>query len=122
MLFCLTFLGDSDLQLAAKPGSSESLQQLIEIARNPGVNAAALTSPALGKEDKTRQSRDKVSGDCMVYTSLPFVLCLILELHTFFFFWKQPSNQLIASREEYSNIEPVEPDGFHEQVSGAQIV
>jgi CCR4-NOT transcription complex subunit 1 len=29
---------------------------------------------------------------------------------------------VIASREEYSNIEPVEPDGFHEQVSGAQIV
>ncbi|KAH8516641.1 hypothetical protein H0E87_004840 [Populus deltoides] len=80
-------LVDALAKLAAKPGSSESLQQLIEIARNPGVNAAALTSPALGKEDKTRQSRDK------------------------------PSNQLIASREEYSNIETVEPDGFHEQVS-----
>ncbi|XP_061969230.1 uncharacterized protein LOC133692363 [Populus nigra] len=80
-------LVDALAKLAAKPGSSESLQQLIEIARNPGVNAAALTSPALGKEDKTRQSRDK------------------------------PSSQLIASREEYSNIETVEPDGFHEQVS-----
>uniref|UniRef100_A0A6N2L7C3 CCR4-NOT transcription complex subunit 1 n=1 Tax=Salix viminalis TaxID=40686 RepID=A0A6N2L7C3_SALVM len=74
-------------KLAAKPGSSESLQQLIEIARNPGVNAAALTNLALGKEDKTRQSRDK------------------------------PTNQLIANREEYSNIEPLEPDGFREQVS-----
>ncbi|KAJ6337998.1 hypothetical protein OIU76_007635 [Salix suchowensis] len=74
-------------KLAAKPGSSESLQQLIEIARNPGVNAAALTNLALGKEDKTRQSRDK------------------------------PTNQLIANREEYSNIEPLEADGFREQVS-----
>ncbi|KAF9687700.1 hypothetical protein SADUNF_Sadunf02G0120300 [Salix dunnii] len=74
-------------KLAAKPVSFGSLQQLIEIARNPGVNVAALTNIALGKEDKTRQSRDK------------------------------PTNQLIANREEYSNIEPVEPDGFRKQVS-----
>ncbi|KAJ6679399.1 CCR4-NOT TRANSCRIPTION COMPLEX [Salix purpurea] len=75
-------------KLAAKSGSSESLQQLIEIVRNPGANAASLTSLTLGKEDKTRQSRDK-----------------------------KPINQLIASREDYSNIESVEPEGFREQVS-----
>lgn len=84
ILFCLTFLIDSDLQLAAKSGSAESLQQLIETVRNPGANAASLTSLTLGKEDKARQSRDKkVSEDAMVYNSLPCLLVLILKLNIF---------------------------------------
>ncbi|KAL8540308.1 hypothetical protein ACS0TY_001780 [Phlomoides rotata] len=44
--------------LAARPGSPESLQQLIEIAKNP-ANAAALSSFAVGKEDIMKTSRDK---------------------------------------------------------------
>lgn len=80
----MTFLIDSDLQLAAKSGSAESLQQLIEIVRNPGANVASLTSLTLGKEDKARQSRDKkVSEDAMVYNSLPCLLVLILKLNIF---------------------------------------
>ncbi|CAK7347840.1 unnamed protein product [Dovyalis caffra] len=87
-------LVDALAKLAAKPGSAESLQQLIEIVRNPGANAASLTSLALGKEDKARQSRDKkVCEDAM------------------------PTNQLIANREDFSNVESVEPEGFREQVS-----
>uniref|UniRef100_A0A2K1XR30 CCR4-Not complex component Not1 C-terminal domain-containing protein n=1 Tax=Populus trichocarpa TaxID=3694 RepID=A0A2K1XR30_POPTR len=81
-------LVDALAKLAAKSGSAESLQQLIEIVRNPGANAASLTSLTLGKEDKARQSRDK-----------------------------KPISQLIANREDYGNIESVEPEGFREQVS-----
>ncbi|KAL9348540.1 hypothetical protein Peur_059906 [Populus x canadensis] len=81
-------LVDALAKLAAKSGSAESLQQLIEIVRNPGANAASPTSLTLGKEDKARQSRDK-----------------------------KPISQLIANREDYGNIESVEPEGFREQVS-----
>ncbi|CAI0393707.1 unnamed protein product [Linum tenue] len=44
-------------KIAAKPGSSESLQQLIEIVRNPTANAAAISAFAVGKDDKTRQRK-----------------------------------------------------------------
>ncbi|KAG6747935.1 hypothetical protein POTOM_047826 [Populus tomentosa] len=81
-------LVDALAKLAAKSGSAESLQQLIEIVRNPGANVASLTSLTVGKEDKARQSRDK-----------------------------KPISQLIANREDYGNIESVEPEGFREQVS-----
>lgn len=49
----------SMLQLAMRPGSPESLLQLVEIARNPAANSAALSGLTVGKEDKARQSRDK---------------------------------------------------------------
>lgn len=47
------------MQIAARPGSPESLQQLVEIAKNPAANAAALSSVTFGKEDSNKQSRDK---------------------------------------------------------------
>ncbi|KAF8380510.1 hypothetical protein HHK36_027997 [Tetracentron sinense] len=45
-------------KLAMSPGSPEFLHQLVEIARNPAANAAALYGFTVGKEDKARQSRD----------------------------------------------------------------
>ena len=47
------------LQLAARPGSPESLQQLVESVKNPAANAGALPSPSAGKDDRSRQARDK---------------------------------------------------------------
>lgn len=47
------------MQIAARPGSPESLQQLVEIAKNPAANAAALSSVTFGKEDSNKQSREK---------------------------------------------------------------
>ncbi|XP_043805903.1 CCR4-NOT transcription complex subunit 1 isoform X2 [Manihot esculenta] len=85
-------LVDALAKLATKPGSPESLQQLIEIVRNPNPVAASavLSSFAVGKEDKIRQSRDK-----------------------------KAVNQSIANREDYSNAESVEPvpANLHDQVS-----
>lgn len=49
----------SDLKIASKPGSPESLQQLIEIVKNPVANMDVSFVNSLGKEDKTTQSRDK---------------------------------------------------------------
>lgn len=116
----VTLVSNSDSQLAAKHGSSEQLQQLIEIVRNPVANASSLSSFALGKDDKARQSRDKkVSGYVVVYKLLLSVLSLfflILKLNAFVC---QATNQSISSREDYINIESMEPDpiGFREQVS-----
>ncbi|XP_065859281.1 uncharacterized protein [Euphorbia lathyris] len=83
-------LVDALAKLAAKSGSPESLQQLIEIVKNPSANSAALSSFTVGKEDKARQSRDK-----------------------------KVINQSIANREDYVNVDSVEPDppGFRDQVS-----
>ncbi|KAB2002732.1 hypothetical protein ES319_D11G085800v1 [Gossypium barbadense] len=83
-------LVDALAKVASKPGSSESLQLLIEMIRNPSASMAVLSSVSIGKEDKTRQSRDK----------------------------KAPGHTP-ASREDNSNIEALEPDpaGFKEQVS-----
>ncbi|KAL8500295.1 hypothetical protein ACS0TY_020046 [Phlomoides rotata] len=82
-------LVDALAKLAARPGSPESLQQLIEIAKNP-ANAASLSPFAVGKEDITRTSRDKKA------TVLPG-----------------------TSREEYNATDLVDSDpaGFQEQVS-----
>ncbi|KAL3649432.1 hypothetical protein CASFOL_005835 [Castilleja foliolosa] len=82
-------LVDALAKLAARPGSPESLQQLVEIAKNP-ANAASLSSVAVGKEDTTRISRDKKA------TGPPE-----------------------TSREDYNATESVDldPAGFHEQVS-----
>ncbi|XXG66487.1 hypothetical protein AAC387_Pa06g0046 [Persea americana] len=55
----LPSLIDSLAKIAMRPGSPESLQQLIEIARNPTANTSSMASIAIGKEDKARQSRDK---------------------------------------------------------------
>ncbi|KAL0429074.1 UNVERIFIED_CONTAM: CCR4-NOT transcription complex subunit, partial [Sesamum radiatum] len=84
--------------LAARPGSPESLQQLVEIAKNP-ASAATLSPVAVGKEDNTRTSRDKKVFD-LVSSSL--LLCF-------------PG----ASREDYAAAELVDSDpaGFHEQPS-----
>ncbi|RVW97066.1 hypothetical protein CK203_029996 [Vitis vinifera] len=82
-------LVDAMAKIASKPGSPESLQQLIEIVKSPVANMDALSVNSLGKEDKTRQSRDK----------------------------KAPIHSA-ATREEHNNGEPVEqdPTGFREQV------
>ncbi|XVF33558.1 hypothetical protein REPUB_Repub17cG0178700 [Reevesia pubescens] len=83
-------LVDALAKVASKPGSPESLQQLIEMVRNPSSSMAALSSAIVGKEDKARQSRDK----------------------------KAPGHPP-ANREDNNNIEALEPDpaGFKEQVS-----
>ncbi|KAK6285447.1 hypothetical protein POUND7_011626 [Theobroma cacao] len=83
-------LVDALAKVVPKPGSPESLQQLIEMIRNPSASAAALSSATAGKEDKARQSRDK----------------------------KVPGHTS-ANRDDNSNVENLEPDpaGFKEQVS-----
>ncbi|GMH00621.1 hypothetical protein Nepgr_002460 [Nepenthes gracilis] len=87
----LQTLVDSLAKLAARPGSPESLQQLVEIARNPTATVAALSGINVGKEDKTRQARDR-----------------------------KAAGQSSTSRGDYNNVELVEvPDasGFYDQVS-----
>lgn len=42
-----------------RPGSPESLQQLVEIARNPAANAAILSGLNVGKDDREKQAREK---------------------------------------------------------------
>lgn len=71
------------MQVAQKPGSPESLQQLVEIVKNPAGSVAALSSVNVGKEDKARQLKDKkVTGDVIVQQltfSYNFVYFLILK-------------------------------------------
>ncbi|KHG27375.1 CCR4-NOT transcription complex subunit 1 [Gossypium arboreum] len=83
-------LVDALAKVALKPGAPESLQQLIEMIRNPSASMAALSSATVAKEDKAKQSRDK----------------------------KGP-NHAPANREDNSSMEALEPDpaGFKEQVS-----
>ncbi|TYH38529.1 hypothetical protein ES332_D12G116000v1 [Gossypium tomentosum] len=83
-------LVDALAKVASKPGAPESLQQLIEMIRNPSASMAALSSATVAKEDKAKQSRDK----------------------------KGPSHAP-ANREDNSSMEALEPDpaGFKEQVS-----
>ncbi|XP_024032955.1 CCR4-NOT transcription complex subunit 1 [Morus notabilis] len=82
-------LVDALAKLASKPGYPESLQQLVEMIKNPTANVAAASGVNVGKEDKARQSRDK----------------------------KTPG--VSVSKEDLSNVESLEPDptGFREQVS-----
>ncbi|KAK4801597.1 hypothetical protein SAY86_022084 [Trapa natans] len=77
-------------KLATKPGVPESLQQLVDILRNPGASTAVHGGVSTGKEDRGTQSKDK----------------------------KAPS-PIATCREEYNNAEVVEPDpsGFRDQVS-----
>ncbi|KAL8121361.1 hypothetical protein AgCh_018193 [Apium graveolens] len=78
------------LQLAVRPGSPESLQQLVEIARNPSSSATGLSGLVTGKEDNLRHSRDR----------------------------KQTTGLSAATQEEYYLLDSVEPDpvGFCNQV------
>ncbi|XP_043707916.1 CCR4-NOT transcription complex subunit 1-like isoform X5 [Telopea speciosissima] len=84
-------LVDALAKLAMRPGSPETLQQLVDIARNPAANSAALSSLTTGKEDKTRQAREK----------------------------KQSPGRSMAIREDYTNAESMaaDPAGFREQVT-----
>ncbi|CAN1248809.1 CCR4-NOT transcription complex subunit 1 [Linum perenne] len=50
-------LVDALAKLASKPGSPESLQQLMEIVKNPTANVAALSAFSVGKDDRTRQKK-----------------------------------------------------------------
>ncbi|CAN4125895.1 unnamed protein product [Withania somnifera] len=83
-------LVDALAKIAARPGSPESLQQLVEIAKNPAASAAALSSVTFGKEDSNKQSRDK-----------------------------KITVTATGTREDYGVSESVEPDSasFREQVS-----
>ncbi|KAL8115452.1 hypothetical protein AgCh_022083 [Apium graveolens] len=75
-----------------RPGSPESLQQLVEIARNPSSSATGLSGLVAGKEDNLRHSRDR----------------------------KQTTGLSAATREEYYLLDFVEPDpvGFRNQATG----
>lgn len=47
------------LQLAARPGSLESLKQLVEIAKNPSANVVASFGASGWKADNFKQSKGK---------------------------------------------------------------
>ncbi|GAV69286.1 Not1 domain-containing protein/DUF3819 domain-containing protein [Cephalotus follicularis] len=52
-------LVDALAKLATKTGSPESLQQLVEIIKNPVANVSILSGVTVGKDEKARQTRDK---------------------------------------------------------------
>ncbi|XP_031259158.1 CCR4-NOT transcription complex subunit 1-like [Pistacia vera] len=83
-------LVDALAKLALRAGSPESLQQLVEIAKNPAANEEILSGVTVGKEDRTKQT-----SEIMV------------------------SDSSMTSREGYINAESVglDPAGFHDQVS-----
>ncbi|XP_020519676.1 CCR4-NOT transcription complex subunit 1 isoform X1 [Amborella trichopoda] len=85
-------LFDALVKLSMRPGSPESLQQLVETARNPPSNVVAQPAFASGKDDKARQSRDK----------------------------KVTSGRVVASREDSNagsaDTGASDPPGFREQV------
>ncbi len=57
-------------QLAARPGSPESLQQLVEIAKSTS-SASGQGSASTGKDDKSRLTKDKkVCLACMLILSM----------------------------------------------------
>jgi len=63
-----------------RPGSPESLQQLVEIARNNTTNTTSLPGFTANKEDKARQSRDKKVGYPIQFIIFPFLVEGILSL------------------------------------------
>ncbi|XP_022944795.1 CCR4-NOT transcription complex subunit 1-like isoform X1 [Cucurbita moschata] len=81
-------LVDALAKVAAKPGSPEPLQQLVEIIKNPAASTASMSGVNVGREDKARLSRDK----------------------------KAPGH-VIASKEDSSILESEDPAGFRDQVS-----
>lgn len=110
---------NSETQVAAKPGSPESLQQLVEIVKNPAANVAAPSGVTVGKDDKARQSRDKKAS---VFSISVYFLCTLqcLQMMSFLLsLMKQAPVHSPVSREDFSNVESTEPDpaGFREQVS-----
>ncbi|XP_019098237.1 PREDICTED: CCR4-NOT transcription complex subunit 1-like isoform X9 [Camelina sativa] len=70
-------LVDALAKLASKSGSPESLQQLIDIIRNPVTNSAGLSDSATGNEYNDRQKDEKVAcnttSNTDVNTSLEYV-------------------------------------------------
>ncbi|KAH9627459.1 hypothetical protein KSS87_006150 [Heliosperma pusillum] len=76
-------------KLATRPGSPESLQQLVETVKNPAATASGLPSPVTVKDDKNRLTRDK------------------------------KALQSMASRGDSNNVEVMEPEAssFQQQVS-----
>lgn len=59
------------LQLATKAGSSDSLQLLVEIAKNPAANAASLYGFSVGNNDKANECIDKkVDEDCAIISKI----------------------------------------------------
>lgn len=61
----------------------ESLQQLVEVLKNPGANANVFASVTIGKEDKTKQFKDKkVRGISMIRSLLLVISC---NLFSFFY-------------------------------------
>ncbi|KAG2243397.1 hypothetical protein Bca52824_094758, partial [Brassica carinata] len=52
-------LVDALAKLSSKSGSPESLQQLIDIIRNPVTNTSGLSDSASGNENNDRQSKDE---------------------------------------------------------------
>ncbi|KAL6973680.1 hypothetical protein U1Q18_027867 [Sarracenia purpurea var. burkii] len=78
-------LVDALAKLVERPGSPESVQQLVEVARNPATNnaanAAVFSAVSMRKEDNIRQAREK----------------------------KAPGLSA-ASKEDYNVVESVEPD------------
>ncbi|KAK1261309.1 hypothetical protein QJS04_geneDACA021630 [Acorus gramineus] len=81
---------DALTKLAMRPGSPESLQQLVDIARNPSANSIPL-SGFVNKEEKSKQLRDK----------------------------KVASVRSMTNREEYGAVDSAvtDPAGFRDQVS-----
>ncbi|KAL6985009.1 hypothetical protein U1Q18_018390 [Sarracenia purpurea var. burkii] len=83
---------DALAKLAERPGSPESLYQLVKVDRNPAANyatnAAAFSAVFMGKEDNIRQAREK----------------------------KAPGPSA-ASKEDYNVMESIEPDpvGFRKR-------
>ncbi|KAG9452304.1 hypothetical protein H6P81_005208 [Aristolochia fimbriata] len=84
-------LVDALEKLALRPGAPESLQQLVEIARNSPANQVPFPRFVIGKDDKARPSRDK----------------------------KLPTSRSVPSRDDYGMTEPstADPAGFREQVT-----
>ncbi|KAJ6835455.1 CCR4-NOT transcription complex subunit 1 [Iris pallida] len=82
---------DALAKLAMMPGSPESLQQLIEIARNNTANATSLSGFAANEEEKSRLSRGK----------------------------RVISGRVLANRDEYNVNESAatDPTGLRDQVS-----
>lgn len=62
----------------------ESLQQLVEVLKNPGANANAFASVPIGKEDKTKQFKDKKVGRIAIIRSLLVVISCNLFSHSLY--------------------------------------
>lgn len=61
------------MQVAAKPGPPESLQQLVELVKNPAAGVVAISGVNVGKEDKARQLKEKkVTGYLSVHCYMKF--------------------------------------------------